>query len=248
TLEFGQTYQWQVNQIGTGGTVEGPVFTFTTAGTPDGCLSVDDFESYSDDGILQAAWPDNIDNWNYGHVETSIVYGGAQSLKFDYQNQYDPNETTLTHTYADPQDWTRAGLTALYLYLHGDGDNYEQKLYVGLEDALTNAHEMPAVPEPYAYAVQTEMWQKWVVELSQFGDNGVHLDQIKKITLHVGDGTNSGQPDADYDMIYIDEIRVCPRRCSLNLAGDADGNCRIDFGDIAVIGSIWLTEGTYELP
>ncbi len=242
TLEFGQTYQWQVSPL------EGYVYTFTTEGTPDGCLSVDDFESYSDDGTLQAAWPDDIPVYDYGHVETSIVYGGAQSLKFDYQNQYDPNETTLTHTYDDPQDWTKAGLTALYLYLHGDGDNYEQKLYVGLEDALTNAHEIPAVPEPYAYAVQTQTWQKWVVELSQFGDNGVHLDQIKKITLHVGDGTKSDQEPDDYDQIYIDEIRVCPRRCSLILAGDVDGNCRIDFGDIAVIGSTWLTEGTYELP
>jgi hypothetical protein len=247
-LQFAQTYQWQVNEIGPGGTVEGPVWTFTTAGTADGCLLVDDFESYADTFALRTAWEDDIPVYSYGYVETSIVYAGKQALKFDYQNQYDMYETRLIHTYADPQDWTRAGFAALRLYLYGEEDNYEQKLYVGLEDALSNDHEVPAVPEPYGYAVQNESWQKWVIDLSEFSDNGVHLDQVKKIILHVGDGTNSGQPLEDYDMIYIDEISLCPRRCSLNLAADVDGNCRIDFGDFAAIADGWLAEGTYELP
>jgi hypothetical protein len=247
-LQFAQTYQWQVNEIGPGGTVEGPIWTFTTAGTADGCLLVDDFESYADTFALRTAWEDDVPVYSYGYVETGIVYAGKQTLKFDYQNQYDAYETRLIHTYADPQDWTKAGFAALRLYLYGEEDNYEQKLYVGLEDALSNGHEVPAVPEPYGYAVQNESWQKWVIDLSEFSDNGVHLDQVKKIILHVGDGTNSGQPLEDYDMIYIDQISLCPRRCSLNLAADVDGNCRIDFGDVAAVGSTWLTEGTYELP
>jgi len=247
-LQFAQTYQWQVNEIGPGGTVEGPVWTFTTAGTAEGCLLVDDFESYADTFALRNAWEDDIPVYTFGYIETGIVYAGMQALKFDYQNQYDANETRLIHTYADPQDWTRAGLAALSLYLRGDEDNYEQKLYVGLEDALSNDHEIPAVPEPYGYAVQNESWQKWVIDLSEFSDNGVHLDQVKKIILHVGDGTKSGQPLEDYDMIYIDEISLCPRMCSLNRAADVDGNCRIDFGDFAAVADGWLAEGTYELP
>jgi hypothetical protein len=249
-LQFGQTYQWQVNQVGAGGTVEGLVWTFTTEGTAEGCLLVDDFESYTDDWTLRDAWPDNIPLVDYAYLETATVYSGDQALRFEYQNQYSPYLTELTHTYADPQDWTRAGLAALYLYLRGDEDNYKQKLYVVLEDAEVPAksHAVPAVPEPGGYAVKNESWQKWVIELSEFSDNGVNLARIKKVIIRVGDGTSSGQPENDTDMIYIDEIKVCPRMCSLNIGGDVDGNCRIDFGDFAAVADGWLAEGTYELP
>jgi len=249
-LQFGQTYQWRVNQIGAGDPVEGYVYTFTTEGTAEGCLLVDDFESYADDWTLRDAWPDNIPLVDYAYLETATVYSGDKALRFEYQNQYSPYLTELTHTYADPQDWTRAGLAALYLYLRGDEDNYKQKLYVVLEDAEVpaNSHAVPAVPEPNAYAVKNESWQKWVIELSEFSDNGVNLAGIKKISIRVGDGTSSGQPENDTDMIYIDEIKVCPRMCSLNRGGDVDGNCRIDFGDFAAVADGWLAEGTYELP
>jgi len=249
-LEFGQTYQWQVNQIGAGGPVKGYVYTFTTEGTAEGCLLVDDFESYADDWTLRDAWPDNIPLVDYAYLETGQVYAGKKALRFEYQNQYDPYLTELTHTYADPQNWTRAGLAALYLYLRGDEDNYAQKLYVVLEDAEVPAksHAVPAVPEPNGYAVRNESWQKWAIELSEFSDNGVNLGRIKKITIRVGDGTSSGQPPDDSDMIYIDEIKVCPRMCSLNMGGDVDGNCSIDFGDFAAVADGWLAEGTYELP
>jgi len=251
-LQFGQTYQWQVNQIGPGGMVKGLVWTFTTEGTAEGCLLVDDFESYADDWTLRDAWPDNIPPVDYAYLETGVVYAGKKALRFEYQNQYDPYLTELTHTYADPQDWTRAGLAALYLYLRGDEDNYAQKLYVVLEDAEVpaNSHAVPAVPEPNAYAVKNESWQKWAIELSEFSDNGVSLARIKKISIRVGDGTSSGQPlePPDVDMIYIDEIKVCPRMCSLNMGGDVDGDCRIDFGDFAAVADGWLAEGTYELP
>jgi len=249
-LQFGQTYQWQVNQVGAGGTVEGLVWTFTTEGTAEGCLLVDDFESYTDDWTLRDAWPDNIPLVDYAYLETATVYSGDQALRFEYQNQYSPYLTELTHTYADPQDWTRAGLAALYLYLRGDEDNYKQKLYVVLEDAEVPAksHAVPAVPEPGGYAVKNESWQKWVIELSEFSDNGVNLARIKKVIIRVGDGTSSGQPENDTDMIYIDEIKVCPRMCSLNIGGDVDGDCRIDFGDFAAVADGWLAEGTYELP
>jgi hypothetical protein len=249
-LQFGQTYQWRVNQVGASGTVKGLVWTFTTEGTAEGCLLVDDFESYTDDWTLRDAWPDNIPVVYYANLETAIVYSGDQALRFEYQNQYEPWLTELTYTYADPQDWTRAGLAALYLYLRGDEDNYAQKLYVVLEDAEVpaNSHPVPAVPEPDGYAVQIESWQKWAIELSEFSDNDVNLARIKKVTIRVGDRTPSGQPPDDSDMIYIDEIKVCPRMCSLNMGGDVDDNCTIDFGDFAAVADGWLAEGTYELP
>jgi len=251
-LQFGQTYQWRVNQVGASGMVEGLVWTFTTEGTAEGCLLVDGFESYADDWALRDAWPDNIDvlGVEYVFLETSEVYAGGKAMRLEYQNQYPPYFTTTTHTFAVPQDWTRAGLAALYLYLRGEEDNYAQKLYVELEDAEVpaNSHAVPAVPEPNAYAVRNESWQEWVIELSEFSDNGVNLAQIKKVIIRVGDGTTSAQPEDDRDMIYIDGIKVCPRMCSLNMGGDVDDDCSIDFGDFAAVADGWLAEGAYELP
>ena len=246
-LELGQRYQWQVNQIG-GGIVEGHICTFTTEGTSEGCLDVDDFESYTADWELQAVWPDNIDGINYAYLQMGEAYGNA--MRLEYQNQFEPYLTTVTYTFAEPQNWAKGGLAALSLNFRGDGDNFEQRLYVELEDATGPASAV-AVDNPYSYATLTESWQQWSIELSEFSDGGLDLGQVKKVTIGTGDGTDSGQavgPPADVDTIYIDEIKVCSRRCSLNSRSDVDGNCRIDFGDFAAMASVWLNEGEYVLP
>jgi len=247
-LELGQTYQWRVDQICSGGTIEGIVGTFTTAGTPDGCLMIDDFESYDAVWDIQVAWPDDIPGWDYTYLETINVFAGDKAMRFEWQNQFDPYRTTLTHTLAEPQDWTIGGLAVLSLNFRGNENNYEQKMFVGLKD---NAGHLYESPNPYnSYAVLTESWQKWNVELSEFSDNGVDLSQVKEISIRVGDGTPSGQPmvPADSDMIYIDQIQVCPLECNLNLRADVDENCRVDFGDFSAIANDWLSEGEFELP
>ncbi len=249
TLEFGKTYQWQVNEIGPGGTVEGAVWAFTTEGTAEGCLLVEGYESYVDDWTLQMAWPDNIDvpGVEYIFLETSNVYAGGKAMRLEYQNQYEPYVTAATHTFTTAQDWTRDKLAALSLYFRGQNANVEQKLYVQLEDAL--GHKF-AAPHPFTHAGQSESWNEWNIELSDF--SGVNLAQVKKITIGVGDGTNSGQPGDDRDSIYIDEIRVCPPRCfntaGLDLRGDVDGNCRIDFNDFADMAAGWLNDGLSVVP
>jgi hypothetical protein len=249
TLEFGKTYQWQVNEIGPGGTVEGAVWAFTTEGTAEGCLLVEGYESYVDDWTLQMAWPDNIDvpGVEYIFLETSNVYAGGKAMRLEYQNQYEPYVTAATHTFTTAQDWTSDKLAALSLYFRGQNANVEQKLYVQLEDAL--GHKF-AAPHPFTHAGQSESWNEWNIELSDF--SGVNLAQVKKITIGVGDGTNSGQPGDDRDSIYIDEIRVCPPRCfntaGLDLRGDVDGNCRIDFNDFADMAAGWLNDGLSVVP
>lgn len=249
TLELGQTYQWRVDQIVPGGTIEGIVSTFTTEGTPEGCLLVDDFESYTGTWDIQTAWPDNISGWDYAFLETGTVLVGDKAMRFEWQNQFDPYLTMLTHTFAEPQDWTIGGLAVLSLNFRGEDNNYEQKLFVGLEDEVGHSFE---APNPYnSFAVLTESWEKWNIELSQFSDNSVDLSRVKKVSIRVGDGTPSGQPigpPSDSDMIYIDQIQVCPLKCSLNLRADLDGNCRVDFGDFSSIANDWLNEGTYVLP
>jgi len=249
TLELGETYEWQVNEIGPGGTVTGPVWAFTAEGTAEGCLLVEDFESYADDWALLSAWPDNIVEAEYVFVETGKVYAGAKAMRLEYQNQYTPFFTTTTHTFAVPQNWTVDGLAALSLYFRGEDNNVEQRLYVQLEDAA--AHKF-LVAHPYNYAVQSESYNEWNIDLSQFSAGGVILSQISKITIGVGDGTNSGQVGDDRDMIYIDQIKVCAPRCfntaGLDLRGDVDDDCRIDFNDFADMAAGWLNDGRSVVP
>jgi len=241
-LEFGQKYQWKVVEIGPGGTVEGPVCTFTTEGSSDGCLLVDDFESYSDVFALQLVWPDNIDigGYDYTFVETGEVYVGDQAMRFEYQNQYEPYLTTATRTFETAQDWTRGGLTTLSLFFRGEDDNLEQKFSVILEDSTGGSHESP---NPHSYAPLTEVWQQWDIELTEFSDGGVNLAQVKKVIIKTGDGTDSGQPDEDKDTLYIDDIRLCPPECTLTSRGDVDGDCRIDLKDFCIMAGDWLSEG-----
>ena len=36
------------------------------------------------------------------------------------------------------------------------------------------------------------------------------MTSVKKITIGLGDGTDSGQADGDRDHIFVDQIELCP--------------------------------------
>ena len=247
TLELGQTYQWRVDQIGPSETTEGHIFTFTTEGTSEGCLLIDDFESYDGNWDIQMAWPDDITGVDYTFLDTLEVHSGAKAMRFEYQNQYEPFITTVIHEFAEAQDWTKGGLTVLSLNFRGEGANLEQPIYVELEDSTGPASAV-AVANPFSYAARTETWQEWSIELSQFSSGGVDLSKVKKISIRTGDGTDTGQPLTESDKLYIDNIKVCPLRCTLNSNADLDDNCKIGFGDFSAIANEWLNEGEYVLP
>jgi hypothetical protein len=249
-LEFGQTYQWRVDEVGPSGMVTGHTWTFTTGQ----CLTVDDFESYADNAAIAAKWPHNILHippYDYIFLETSIVQQGAKSMRFEYQNQFDPYFTEATYTFAAAQDWTKYGIKALSLAFRGVNENVEQLMRVRLEDA---SGKSAAVPHPYTYAVESELWRQWDIALEQFSSAGVNLAAVKKITIGFGNGTNSGQDLAskDRDVVYIDDLRVCPARCfnveQLNLSGDINGDCVVDLKDLAIMGEGWLNSGLSAAP
>jgi len=197
TLEFGQTYEWRVDQIGASGAVTGHTWTFTTAAY----LTVDDFESYGSDADIQAAWPHNITGVDYVFLATDSE--GSKSMQFYYQNQYEPYFTEATQTFDNPQDWTRLGVETLSLSIVGQTDNVEQRMYMKVEDTAGNS---ATVEHPYAHACQSRLW--WTIALSEFSAGGVDLNQISKLTIGLGDGTSTGQVEEDMDSIFIDNIRL----------------------------------------
>jgi hypothetical protein len=250
-LEFGQTYQWRVDQVGPSGVVTGHTWTFTTGQ----CLPVDDFESYANDAAIESKWPHNIPPhptqgpYHYIFLETTNVRQGAKAMRFEYQNQYDPYLTEATRTLDSVQDWTANGVKALSLTFRGEDSNVEQLFYIRLEDS---AGKTGKVDHPYRYAVQSEQWQEWDIALEQFAGAGVNLAAVKKITIGFGDGTKSDQALEDRDVVYIDNVRLCPARCfnveQVNLTGDVNGDCVVDLRDLAIMAEGWLNNGLSVVP
>ena len=242
-LEFGQTYQWRVDQIGPSGTVTGYTWSFTT----EECTSVEDFESYADDAGIRAAWFDNIAGFDYVYLATDDE--GNKSMRFEFQNQYEPYSTEAISTYNSPQDWTAQGVEALSLSFIGEHENMEHLMYLKLEDAVGKSFK---VEHPYTHACQSDLWREWTVALGQFSDAGVDLGSVRKIAIGFGNGTTSGQEGEDKDAVYIDQIRLWPARCfnvqQLDLRGDVNGDCRVDIDDFVIMIENWLNDGLSAVP
>ena len=201
TLELGQTYEWRIDQIGPSGTVTGRTWTFTI----EECMSVEDFESYADNAGIRAAWIENIADFDY--VFLAIDEQGNNSMRFEFQNQYEPYFTEATRTFNSPQDWTAQAVEALSLSFIGEHENMEHLMYLKLEDAAGQSFK---VEHPYTYACQSDSWRQWTVALEQFSSGGVDLGSVKKIAIGLGDGTSSAQLGDDRDHVYIAQIRLCP--------------------------------------
>jgi hypothetical protein len=200
-LEMGQTYEWRVDQVGPSGTVTGHTWTFTVADY----LTVDDFESYTNDDALRSVWVDNIGEPGVEYVFLST--GENKAMRFEFQNQYEPYFTEVTRTFVNPQDWTAQSVETLSLSFVGEHENMEHLMYLRLEDA---SGQSVRVEHPFTYACQSDSWRQWSIALAQFNDGGVDLTAVKKITIGLGNGTNSGQPEGDRDHIYIDQIVLNP--------------------------------------
>ena len=200
-LELGQTYQWRVDEVGPSGTVTGHTWTFTTAPY----VVVDDFESYTSDAELRSAWVDNIDEPGVEYI--LLATGENKSMRFEYQNQYEPYFTEVARTFVEPQDWTVHSVSELSLSFIGEHENVEQLMYLRLEDS---AGQSFTVDNPFTFACQTDSWRDWTIDLGLFSDGGVDLTSVKKITLGMGDGTDSGQAEGDRDHIFIDQIVLSP--------------------------------------
>jgi hypothetical protein len=205
-LEPGKTYQWRVDEVGPRGiAITGHTWQFTTGQT----LLVEDFESYAGNAQMTAAWVDNIPGagFDYTFVDTGTVYQGTRAMRLEYQNQFDPFLTEATRTFDTPQDWTVAGVDMFSFTFRGKRDNVEQPMYVRVEDA---AGKRATITHPATYAVQSEPWRSWDVALSEVSKAGVDLKTVKKLTIGVGNGTDSGQAKAtnDVDVLYVDSIRL----------------------------------------
>jgi hypothetical protein len=207
-LEGLTTYYWRVDEILTSGTKTGLVWSFTTS------LSVDDFESYTDDMAAKTTifdtWIDGLTNGLSGSTvgnatapfaEQGIVHGGKQSMPLDFNNVNSPFFSEAEREFAPTVDWTASNADTLVLFVRGTPGNKAAVLYIAVEDS---AKKNAAVAHPDSAIVGNSKWTEWKIPLSSFA--GVNLAKVKKVTIGVGDKNAPAAGGAG--RIYIDDIYV----------------------------------------
>jgi len=132
-LEWGQTYYWRIDEINDahpGSPWKGHVWTFTVTNF----MSVDDFESYTDEegtnSRIYETWIDGwaattkngstVGNWDPPFAEQTIVHGGRQSMPVEYNNVNPPYYSQVEREFSPVQDWTAHGISDLVVWLRGN--------------------------------------------------------------------------------------------------------------------------------
>jgi len=257
-LVLNQTHFWRVDEVNEAATPQvwtGDLWSFTTPAF----VSVDDFEGYSDDNEnFEAIFQTWIDGLGYnepvekqGNGTGSIVgYAEApfaeqdtvhdesgQSMPLEYDNSLQPFYSETERSFDEAQDWTRAGIKALTLYMYGDPENgSSDQLYVTLKDSQGRTATVAYDADPGH--LTEPIWHEWNIDLQQF--SGIDLTQVAGICLGVGDRGNP-QPGGT-GMLYIDNVRLYPSRCVGTQApdGDVNGDCVVDQADVALVTANWL--------
>ena len=154
-------------------------------------------------------------------VETEIVYEGAASLPFFYDNRSAPKSQTTYNFHWSVLDWTRGEPNTLSLFFHGNPlTNDAEPLYLIVED--TNGHQQ-IVYHPDPMAAQSPHWQEWRVPLTSFST--LNLAQVKSMSL--GLGQPQGKPSGHTGLMFFDYIRI--GRPYPNDANPSNPNQRIRF-------------------
>ncbi len=256
-LQFNTTYYWRVDEVNDTDIWKGPVWNFTVGHF----MVVDDMESYNDlnpdiegSNRIFLAWRDGYEKTGNGALignellpftEQTIVHGGNQSMPFYYDNDMKYSEAKLT--LKRQRDWTAEGMKALSLWFYGNPENSPEQMYV----AIANANGQPvAVNYPDAAQIQIADWQRWVISLDRFANDGVVLSDVNSIAIGFGDKNN---PQAGgTGKVLFDDIRLYPPVCILSERsadfarldfmppGDPAGDCVIDYKELEILARDWL--------
>ena len=211
-LEPDTTYYWRVDEVYTGNTVKGPVWSFTVGAF----LFVEDFESYTDDDAAgEAIWQTWIDGFGIAgngaqvgylmppYAEQTIVHGGVQSMPLLYANEAGVTNSEASLTLAALRDWTMAGVRELSVWFRGSSANAADPLYVTISNAAgapgVAAHDDPA-------AATVGFWTEWRIPLQAFADQGIDLTNVDK--LAIGLGSKGGAAVGGSGTMHIDDIRL----------------------------------------
>ena len=250
-LEYGQTYEWRVDEIGPTTTVTGHVWRFTTE-----YLVVEDFESYNP--AVHEVWKDCRTNNTgaYVYLETIVAHDG-KSMAYLYNDAcstWGPYYSEAKADVADlpsgiGSDWTIGGARALMLSFYGDPGNSIDPMWVQLGDTDGTSAKVTygSYPDENPSDINEPSWHEWHIALADFTD--VNVASVNDIAIGFGDGTPRGVQDENY-IVYFDDIRLHAPRCILSRRSadfaklDYAGNdCVVDCEELKTMADEWLTSG-----
>ena len=138
-------------------------------------------------GIGHDIWSLTSPHYNGNIMETTIAYGGSQSMPLYYSNTGGVASETQRN-FDTSQDWTVGGVQSLSLMIYGAAGNTGQ-LYMKINNTkITGAPGISLVG-----------WQAWIIDLSTVGG----LQNVTSLAIGVDGAGASG-------MVYIDQMRLYP--------------------------------------
>jgi hypothetical protein len=203
-LDLGKTYYWRVDEVNDAEiptTWQGDIWSFTTQEY----LVVDDFEAYNDidegeegSNRIYLTWSDGFDDPANGSqvgyleppfTEKLTVHGGSQAMPLFYNNNAGVDNSEASRIFSVAQDWTRAGINTLALFVYGKADNIGGQLYVKVD----------GVEKAVDVNLNDESWQEVNIEIATLG---VDPQQVTSLAISIK-GAGSGT-------VFVDDIRLHP--------------------------------------
>ena len=212
---------------------------------------MENFNSYANDAALRNVWKDGSTNGTSAEVsvETAIVRDG-NSMKYRYKNNlppyYSESYADIADLGIDDHDWLGTGAKTLALWFYGPSGNETNKpMYVKLTDGDASPHTAQVNYDGDMNNIRDESWHEWNIDLQDFVDyNNINLANVKTISIGFGNGTQA----ASDGIVYFDDIRLYKhkRTCRTGwvVAGDLNGDCRVDYQDLKRIIDNWLADCT----
>ena len=266
-LEYGQTYQWRVDEIGST-TITGHVWTFTTLDS----LLVDDMESYTDRISIETIWRDGYTCVDFGVPPNvppvtggcsgsvvdvaSGIGGGTKAMVFNYDNDgetFIPGYPTwpypapmfseieaLTDYFGINRDWTKGGVKKLLLWFYGSIGNDANPT---TEQMYVKLNGSKVEYDGDMNDIREASWHQWVIDLESFG---VNLENVTNICIGFGDENNTTPGGSG--VVYFDDIRLYRPTCHPSFRSpdfarvDYVQDCVIDYKEVAVMAEAWLVE------
>ncbi len=254
-LDMKTTYYWRIDEVNGPNTWKGKVWRFTVADF----IVVDDMESYS---AVSGSGNEIFDTWDDGFVNgtgaqidleyaaAANVHTGSQSMKFGYTpygafkfSEVDANTTGPRPGNLDiGKNWTIFDVKALTLFFYGDANNTVEQMYLALEDTSKNIHiSNYGDMGQDLNDIKVAEWHQWDIAMSEFSDAGVTITDVNKVRIGFGDRVNPVAGGSGY--VFFDDIRLYLPKCLpsvLKPQYDLSNNCIVDFADVAIMAGDWL--------
>ena len=116
--------------------------------------------------------------------------------------------------------------------------NDPQPMYVVLQD--NNSNGIVYYNNKDTSVTQKGTWNEWRIDLNDFIVQGVDPCDVRKMYIGIG---NKDNPSSGSGTVYIDDIRLYPRRCLSEDRPSCDFTCDcvVDYRDLKIMTEEWLS-------